>query len=145
MLAGAGSIFLASKKGKPCVVTKNDLKAVYNSKCGPKKTCINNSLFKNTKGKMLVYRAGAGAAWSRFFLPGAGADPIWSEPEAARGPRTSGAGAAQKVAAPQHCLYSLFRTLSMWRYLYAGFSKIRIVFFYTEPGRIFSKIDHVTV
>ena len=28
------------------------------------------------------------------FLPGAGADPIWSEPESAPGPRT--AGAAQK-------------------------------------------------
>ena len=34
------------------------------------------------------------------FLPGAGADPIWSE--SAPGPQTSGAGAAQKVAAPQH-------------------------------------------
>ena len=30
------------------------------------------------------------------FLLGAGADPIWSEPELAPGPRTSGAGAAQK-------------------------------------------------
>ena len=30
------------------------------------------------------------------FLPGAGADPIWSEPESAPGPRTSGAGAAKK-------------------------------------------------
>ena len=39
---------------------------------------------------MLVY--GAGDA----FLPGAGADPIWSEPESAPGPRTSGAEAAQK-------------------------------------------------
>ena len=28
--------------------------------------------------------------------PGGGADPIWSEPESAPGPRTSGAGAAQK-------------------------------------------------
>ena len=55
---------------------------------------------------MLVY--GAGAAWSRLFLPGAGADPIWSEPEAAPGPRTSGAGAAQKVAAPQHCFQVWF-------------------------------------
>ena len=27
---------------------------------------------------------------------GAGADPIWSEPESAPGPRNSGAGAAQK-------------------------------------------------
>ena len=35
---------------------------------------------------------------SRLFLPGAGAgaDPIWSEPESAPGPRTSGAGAAKK-------------------------------------------------
>ena len=38
---------------------------------------------------MFVY----GAA---FFMPGAGADPIWSEPESAPGARTSGAGAAQK-------------------------------------------------
>ena len=29
-------------------------------------------------------------------MPGAGADPIWSEPESAPGPRTSRAGAAQK-------------------------------------------------
>ena len=29
-------------------------------------------------------------------MPGAGADPIWSEPESAPGPRTSGAGAAKK-------------------------------------------------
>ena len=35
-------------------------------------------------------------AWSRsrLFLPGAGANPIWSEPESAPGPRTT--GAAQK-------------------------------------------------
>ena len=39
---------------------------------------------------------GAGAAWSRLFLHGAGADPdpICSEPESAPGPQTS--GAAQK-------------------------------------------------
>ena len=34
--------------------------------------------------------------------PGAGADPIWLEPESAPGPRTLETGAAQKVAAPQH-------------------------------------------
>ena len=47
---------------------------------------------------MLVYGAGdgAGAAWSRLFLPGAGADPSRSEPESAPGPWQSGAGAAQK-------------------------------------------------
>ena len=39
---------------------------------------------------------GAGAAWSRLFLPGAGADPSRSEPESAPGPWPSGAGAAQK-------------------------------------------------
>ena len=33
--------------------------------------------------KILVY--GAGAAWSRLFLPGAGADPSRSEPESAPG------------------------------------------------------------
>ena len=33
---------------------------------------------------------------SRLFLPGAGADPIWPEPESAPGPWTSGAGATQK-------------------------------------------------
>ena len=39
---------------------------------------------------MLV--SGAGAAKSTSYLPGAGADPIWSEPELAPGPWTSGAG-----------------------------------------------------
>ena len=43
---------------------------------------------------MLVYEAGA--TLSRLFLPGAGANPIWSEPESAPGPWTSGTGAAQK-------------------------------------------------
>ena len=33
---------------------------------------------------------------SRLFLPGAGADPIWSEPKSAPGPLTSGVGDAQK-------------------------------------------------
>ena len=33
--AGSGCIFLASKKEKPCVVTKHDFKAVYNGKCDP--------------------------------------------------------------------------------------------------------------
>ena len=43
---------------------------------------------------MLVY--GARAACSRLFLAGAGADPIWSKPESALGPRTFRAGATQK-------------------------------------------------
>ena len=45
-----------------------------------------------------MYGAGARAAWSRLFLPGAGADPSRSEPESAPGPWRpgAGAGAAQK-------------------------------------------------
>ena len=45
-------------------------------------------------------KVSAGAA---FFLPGA--DPIWSEPESTLGPRTSGAGGAQKCggSATLHC------------------------------------------
>ena len=39
---------------------------------------------------------GAGAGWSRIFLPGAGADPSRSDPESAPGPWPFGAGAAQK-------------------------------------------------
>ena len=39
---------------------------------------------------------GAGAAWSRPFLPGAGAAFFCLEPESAPGPRTSGAGTALK-------------------------------------------------
>ena len=41
---------------------------------------------------------------SRLFLPGA--DPIWSEPESAPGPRTSGAGAAQKSGSSATLNYS---------------------------------------
>ena len=39
---------------------------------------------------------GVGAAWSRPFLPGAGVDPIWREPETPLGPRTPGARAAEQ-------------------------------------------------
>ena len=42
---------------------------------------------------MLVY--GAGAFGAAFFLPEAGANPIWADPELAPGPWTSGAGATQ--------------------------------------------------
>ena len=45
---------------------------------------------------MKILGSGAGAAWSRIFLPGAGATLLSLEPESAPGPRTSGAGAAQK-------------------------------------------------
>ena len=49
------------------------------------------------------------------FLPGAGADPIWSEPESAPGPRTSGAGAARKSGGST--------TLSRTRKIYAKVGK----------------------
>ena len=59
-----------------------------------RKKNINIELFQGLKWQILLSGAGAdvGAAWSRPFLPGDGADPIWSEPESAPGPRTSGAG-----------------------------------------------------
>ena len=75
-------------------MTKQDLRAIYNGKCEPKKICINNSLFKSSKLKMLVY--GAGAAWSRLFCLEPEPTQFRSEPEPAPEPRTSGAGAAQK-------------------------------------------------
>ena len=55
-----------------------------------------NHFLKAQNEKILVY--GAGAAWSRLFLPGAGADPSRSErePESAPGPWRPGAGAVQK-------------------------------------------------
>ena len=38
-----------AKKESLVVVTKHDLRAIYTGKCDPKKTCIINSLFKNSK------------------------------------------------------------------------------------------------
>ena len=38
-----------AKKEGLAVVTKHDLRAIFNGKCDPKKTCINNSLFKSSK------------------------------------------------------------------------------------------------
>ena len=49
---------------------------------------------------------GAGAAWSRLFLPGARADPSRSEPELAPGPWLSGAGAAQKSGGSATLVFS---------------------------------------
>ena len=55
-----------------------------------------------------MYGAGAGAAWSRLFLPGAGAgaDPSRSEPESALGPWWPGVEPEppKKLVAPQHWL-----------------------------------------
>ena len=47
--AASAASFWQAIKGKPCVVTKHDLKAIYNGKSDPKKTCITNALFKNSK------------------------------------------------------------------------------------------------
>ena len=78
-------------------MTKHYLKAVYHVKCDPKKTCINNSLFKSSKWTMLVH--GAGAVWSRLFL--SGVEPIqfsrsrlrdFGLPESVPGLWTSGVG-----------------------------------------------------
>ena len=57
---------------------------------------------------MLVY--GAGAAWNRLCLPGAGADPIWLE--SAPGPRTSATleGSAYKYAYPCVYVHSILMT-----------------------------------
>ena len=42
-------LFDKQKKESLVVVTKNDLRAIYNGKCDPKKTSINTSLFKSSK------------------------------------------------------------------------------------------------
>ena len=47
--AAPAASFWQAKKESLVVVTKHDLRAIYNGKCDPKKTCINNSLFKNSK------------------------------------------------------------------------------------------------
>ena len=68
---------------------------------------------------------GAGAAWSRLFLPGAGAgaDPSRSEPESAPGPWRPGAGAAQKSGGS--ATLAIFQGISM------AFFCIDGVFFFT--------------
>ena len=38
-----------AKKENLVVVTKHDLKAMYNGKCGPKTTCITSSLLMSSK------------------------------------------------------------------------------------------------
>ena len=58
---------------------------------------------------------------SRLVLPGAGAEPIWTKPESAPGPRTSRAGTAQKVAAQRHL---------MNEYRYIGIKLINQFIFY---------------
>ena len=45
--AAPAASFWQAKKERLFVVTKHDLRAMYNGKCDHKKTCINNSLFKS--------------------------------------------------------------------------------------------------
>ena len=47
--AAPAASFWRAKKESLVVVTKHNLRAIYNGKCDPKKTCINNSLFKSSK------------------------------------------------------------------------------------------------
>ena len=43
--AALAASFWQAKKKSLVDVTKHDLKTIYNGKCDPKKTCIDNSLF----------------------------------------------------------------------------------------------------
>ena len=47
--AAPATSFWQAKKESLVVLTKHDLRANYNGKCDPKKTCIINSLFKSSK------------------------------------------------------------------------------------------------
>ena len=59
---------------------------------------------------MLV--SGAGAAWSRHFLPGAGA-AFFLEPEWAPRTQTSGAGAAQKSGCSATLLFREYKRITL--------------------------------
>ena len=95
--AALAASFWQAKKKSLVVVTKHDLKAIYNGKCYPKKTCINNSLFKSSKLKILVHGAGAAAAWSRLFFARSR-----SHPKLVRLRDLGLPEPPKKVAAPQH-------------------------------------------
>ena len=84
--AASAAFFVKQKKGKPC--------------------CCDKTV--NVIQKVLVYRAGDA------FFSGAGADPVWSEPESAPGPRTSGAGATQKSGGSATLFNSIMRSWSWW-------------------------------
>ena len=47
--AAPAASFWQAKKESLVVVTKHDLRSIYNGKCDLKKPCINNSLFKSSK------------------------------------------------------------------------------------------------
>ena len=71
------------------------------------------------------------SVWSRSrleppFLPGAGADPIWSEPELAPGPRTFGAGAAQESGGSA----TLLLCPMAWQITGAGKYFLKICYYY---------------
>ena len=84
---------LGKQKRKPLFLcVKYDLKAVYKGKYDPKKDLLIINFLKAQNKKCLCMEPEPHG--TAFYLPGAGADPIWLEPESAPGPRTS--GAAQK-------------------------------------------------
>ena len=58
---------------------KHDLRAVCKGKSDQKKNCINDQLLRAQNDKLQCM------VLDPLFLPGAGADPIWSEPESAFG------------------------------------------------------------
>ena len=69
---------------------------------------------------------GAGAAWSRLFLPGAG--PCRSEPESAPGPWPSGAGAgATQKSGGSATLSTILRTIT-------NIAKISWILLDPDPG-----------
>ena len=47
--AAPAASFWQAEKESLVVVTKHDLRAIFNGKCDPKNTCIINSLFKSSK------------------------------------------------------------------------------------------------
>ena len=83
-------------------MTKHDLpvSAIYNGKCDQKKTCINNS--QELKMKNVSVRSR-----SRLFLPGAGAEPIWSSRSRLRDLGLPEPEQPKKVVDPQHWLIQL--------------------------------------
>ena len=106
--AAPAAYFMQAKKKSIVLVSNMTLKAVKKGKYGQKYNCIHYSLFKSSKGKILVCGAGAGAAWSRLFLPGVTFFCLEPEPTQVgwsrlRDLRHLEPEPPKKVAAPQHC------------------------------------------
>ena len=106
--AAPAAYFMQAKKKSIVLVSNMTLKAVKKGKYGQKYNCIHNSPFKRSKGKILVCGAGAGAAWSRLFLPGVTFFCLEPEPTQVgwsrlRDLRHLEPEPPKKVTAPQHC------------------------------------------